>query len=80
MRCERLWLDFSETRKGTAGLFFADYIRDELGRRTGVSADAGGRPLRITRYLGAEPVVETRTYDRLGRLVWLSDPGGSVWT
>ena len=38
--------------------------------------------MELTRYLGpglADPAIETRQYDRLGRLTGLTDPGGAKW-
>lgn len=53
---------------------------DELDRKSVVVSDAGGRPIEITRYLGTRSVVEKRRYDALGRLLGLTDPGGSDWS
>jgi YD repeat-containing protein len=53
---------------------------DELSRQRIAVADASGRPIELTRYLDATPAVESRRYDRLGNLLGLTDPGGSVWS
>jgi YD repeat-containing protein len=53
---------------------------DELGRQAVTVQDAAERPVELTRYLGGSPVVEQRTYDRVGRLVGLADPANNLWT
>jgi YD repeat-containing protein len=53
---------------------------DELGRQTLSVADAFGRPIELSRFIGASALTESRRYDRLGRLTGLTDPGGSVWS
>jgi YD repeat-containing protein len=53
---------------------------DELGRQSVMVSDGFERPIELTRYLGATPVVESRRYDDLGRLVGITDPGGSIWS
>jgi YD repeat-containing protein len=53
---------------------------DELGRQSVVVSNAQEQPVELTRFLGATPVVESRRYDLAGRLLGLTDPGGSLWS
>ncbi|MGO4574217.1 FG-GAP-like repeat-containing protein, partial [Microvirga sp. 2TAF3] len=56
--------------------------QDELGRLSRSHRDAYGRPVQTDRpYTGGTTfLTTTMTYDRLGRMTGVKDPGGSLWT
>ena len=77
------------TPADTTGDFSVPVLRvtatDEAGRATTTVSDAGGRVGQVNRHLGPSTgsgqaaVVETRRYDRAGRLTGVSDPEGNEW-
>ncbi|MDX8459801.1 RHS repeat-associated core domain-containing protein [Mesorhizobium humile] len=72
------WLD-----AGTGGVnprYQAVLASNELGRRTDTYTWVHGEPVIIIRDSTGLALWENRTYDTFGRLIRLSDPGGSTWT
>src|SRR6266536_3595248 len=53
---------------------------DEHGHPTTIRLDAYGRTVLQERYLSGQPLQTRSTYDALGRLIGLADPGGNAWS
>lgn len=81
------WLDASASALGSGNETVAVFGR-AIGYTASLAAgaalvgvsDADQRPIELTRYLGVTPAVERRRFDRLGRLLGITDPGGSLWS
>ncbi|BCG82304.1 RHS repeat-associated core domain-containing protein [Mesorhizobium sp. 113-3-3] len=55
-------------------------MTDELGHQTRTAWSTHGDIAVIVRDVGGLNLMETRSYDVLGRLIGVTDPGGSTWS
>ncbi|MER9934333.1 RHS repeat-associated core domain-containing protein [Mesorhizobium sp. M0088] len=59
---------------------YAVTMTDELGHQTKTTSSTRGDVTSVIRDNGGLGLLERRSYDLLGRLIGVSDPGGSTWT
>ncbi|MER9335046.1 FG-GAP-like repeat-containing protein [Mesorhizobium sp. M0293] len=77
---QRTYLNELATGAGINPRLNAVTMTDELGHPTRTGLTTHGNIAAIVRDFGGLNLLETRTYDLLGRLIGVSDPGGSTWT
>ncbi|MER8753982.1 hypothetical protein NKH57_33305, partial [Mesorhizobium sp. M1050] len=77
---QRSYLNELATGTGVNPRLDAVTMTDELGHPTKTAWTTHGDIAAIVRDIGGLNLPETRTYDLLGRLIGVTDPGGSTWT
>ncbi|MFK0689475.1 toxin TcdB middle/N-terminal domain-containing protein, partial [Mesorhizobium sp. IMUNJ 23033] len=78
---QRTYIHFLTDTIGTPNpRLYAVILTDELGHQTKTWSTTRGDIAGIMRDQGGLSLTENRGYDRLGRLIGVTDPGGSNWT
>ncbi|MER8985517.1 MULTISPECIES: RHS repeat-associated core domain-containing protein [unclassified Mesorhizobium] len=77
---QRSYLNELATAATTTPRLNAVTTTDELGHQTKTAWSTRGDVAGVARDFAGLQLAETRTYDVLGRLIGVTDPGGSNWT
>ncbi|WJI53525.1 FG-GAP-like repeat-containing protein [Mesorhizobium sp. C089B] len=77
---QRTYLNELATAAATTPRLNAMTTTDELGHQTRTAWSTRGDVAGIVRDFAGLQLAETRTYDVLGRLIGVTDPGGSTWS
>ncbi|CDX21286.1 conserved hypothetical protein [Mesorhizobium plurifarium] len=77
---QRTYVHELATSATTFPRLYAVTMTDEVGHQTKTAMSTRGDVATIFRDVGGLNLTESRTYDVLGRLIGVTDPGGSNWS
>lgn len=77
---QRSYLPYLATAETIPPRLWGTTMTDELGHKTTTVTWARGDVVAFYRDTTGLGLFESRNYDRLGRLIGVTDPGGSTWT
>ncbi|MER9728183.1 RHS repeat-associated core domain-containing protein [Mesorhizobium sp. M0217] len=77
---QRSYLPYLATAETLPPRLWGTTLTDELGHKSTTVSSARGDVVAVYRDTLGLGLMEARNYDRLGRLIGVTDPGGSNWT
>ncbi|MER9295713.1 FG-GAP-like repeat-containing protein [Mesorhizobium sp. M0621] len=77
---QHTYFHYLETSSGLNPWLYGVVLTDELGHQTKTVMSTRGDTTAVVRDVVGMALTEYRRYDLLGRLIGVTDPGGSIWT